>query len=55
MNRLSVIVVTKNEEFTIAACLESLKRVDELIVVDDMSTDMTVEIAKRYTKNIFLN
>ncbi len=55
MNRLSVIVVTKNEEFNIRACLESLKWVDELIVVDDMSTDRTAEIAKRYTKNIFLN
>ena len=53
MNKLSVVVLTKNEEGCIADCLESVKWADELIVVDDQSTDKTVEIVKRYTDKIF--
>jgi len=51
--KLSVVVLTKNEEACIADCLESVKWADEIIVVDDQSTDKTVEIAKRYTHKIF--
>ena len=50
---VSVVVITKNEEANIAACLESVKLADEIIVVDDESTDNTVEIARRYTDKIF--
>ncbi|MCM8770315.1 MAG: glycosyltransferase family 2 protein [Candidatus Omnitrophica bacterium] len=51
---LSVVILTKNEEARISECLESVKSADELIVVDDFSTDKTVEIAQRYTDKIFL-
>lgn len=44
--RLSVVVLTKNEEKNIERALNSLKFCDEIIVVDDFSTDKTVEIAK---------
>ncbi len=44
--RLSVIVITKNEEAHIQACLESVAFADEIIVVDSGSTDRTVEIAR---------
>ncbi len=44
---LSVIVLTKNEENNIAACLDSVAWCDEKIVIDDHSTDKTVEIAKK--------
>jgi glycosyltransferase involved in cell wall biosynthesis len=50
---ISVVVITKNEEANIALCLESVKLADELIVVDDESTDKTVEIARKYTDKIF--
>ena len=50
--KLSVVVLTKNEEVVIARCLESVKWADELIVVDDNSTDRTVEIVKRYTDKV---
>ena len=53
MIRLSVIVLTKNEELCIAQCLESVKWADEIIVVDDQSTDMTVEIVKKYNCKVF--
>jgi glycosyltransferase involved in cell wall biosynthesis len=45
MTRLSAIIITKNEEANIAACLESLAFCDERIVVDAGSTDATVSIA----------
>lgn len=44
---LTAVVLTKNEEKKIKRCLGSLAFCDELIVVDDFSTDRTVEIAKR--------
>ena len=47
MVKLSVVILTKNEEACIAECLESVKWADEIIVVDDESTDKTVEIVKK--------
>src|SRR5664279_3560650 len=46
MRSLSVILITKNEAANIRACLESVARADELIVVDSGSTDDTVKIAR---------
>ncbi|HPB68170.1 MAG TPA: glycosyltransferase family 2 protein [Candidatus Omnitrophota bacterium] len=44
---VTAVVITKNEEARIRACLDSLKGwVDEIVVVDDMSEDRTVEIAR---------
>jgi glycosyltransferase involved in cell wall biosynthesis len=51
---LSVVILTKNEESRIARCLDSVSWADEIIVVDDESTDKTVEVAKRYTNKIFI-
>lgn len=51
---LSVVVLTKNEEQRIAACLDSVKWADEIIVVDDESADRTVEIARRYTNKVLI-
>jgi len=46
--KVSAVVVTKNEEKKIAGCLESIKWMDEIVLVDDRSTDRTVEIAKKF-------
>ena len=51
---IASITITKNEETNIRACLESLKWVDKLIVVDAESTDRTVELAKAYTPKVFV-
>ncbi len=50
---VSVVVLAKNEEACIAECLNSLSWVDEIILVDDLSHDHTVEIASKYTDKIF--
>jgi len=52
MARLSVIVLTLNEERNIGDCLESVSWADEIIVADSGSTDRTVEIARKYTERI---
>ena len=47
-------VITKNEEYAIGPCLASVKGwADEIILVDDESTDKTVEIAEKYADKIF--
>jgi len=54
MEKVTVVVITKNEEDNIAECLETAAWADELIVVDDESTDSTREISKKYTDKIFV-
>lgn len=48
---LSCIILTKNEEQNIIDCIESvIDFCNEIIVVDDNSTDMTLEVLKQFTK-----
>src|SRR5215218_10475254 len=51
---ISAVVITKNEEANVAACLDSLQWVNELIVVDAESMDRTADIARRYTDKVFI-
>lgn len=44
---LSAVILTRNEEKNISKCIESLKFCDEIIVVDDNSTDKTTQIAQK--------
>ena len=47
MAKLSVLILAKNEEKFIGACIKSVKNfADEVIVIDDFSTDNTVSICK---------
>jgi Glycosyltransferases involved in cell wall biogenesis len=43
---LSAVILTKNEEKNIERCLESLDFVDEIIIVDDYSSDRTLSLIK---------
>ena len=50
---LSVVIVAKNEEAAIVDCLKSVKGwADEIIVVDDESTDKTVGISAEYADKV---
>ncbi|MDC4204090.1 MAG: glycosyltransferase family 2 protein [Candidatus Manganitrophus sp.] len=51
--KVSVTVITRDEEGEIDACLQSLAWADEIVVVDSGSTDRTVEIARKYTEKVF--
>jgi glycosyltransferase involved in cell wall biosynthesis len=53
MEKLSVIIITYNEESNIKDCIESVKWADEIIIVDSNSTDKTIELAKKYTDKIY--
>jgi glycosyltransferase involved in cell wall biosynthesis len=52
--RLSVVVVTLDEEERIRTCLESVAWADELIVVDAESHDKTVAVAGELTEHVFV-
>jgi len=51
--KISIAIITKNEEDRIEECLKTLSFADEIIVVDSESTDKTVEIAKKYGCRIY--
>src|SRR2546426_2616947 len=53
-HEISAVLIVRNEERLVRMCLENLKEaVDEIIVVDQESTDRTVEICRGYTSNIY--
>ena len=52
--RVSVVVVTRNEEERIRACLEAVAWADELIVVDAESEDKTASIARELTDHVIV-
>ena len=52
--KITVTIITLNEEEFIQDCLESAWNVaDEIIVVDSLSTDNTREIAKKYGARVY--
>ena len=55
MQKISVIIITFNEERNIARCIKSVEGVaDEIIVVDSNSTDKTVEISEMLGAKVIL-
>lgn len=44
---LSAVIIARNEEKNIVDCIESIKFFDEIIVVDNNSSDLTVDLAKK--------
>lgn len=55
--KVTVVVAARNEEENIVACIESLKALDydhellQIIIVDDSSTDNTLNLIKSHTNN----
>src|SRR3989339_1553131 len=55
MNKLSVVLATRNEEENIGRCLESVKTIaDEIIIVDEYSKDKTKKIAESFGAKVYL-
>jgi len=52
--RLSVTVITLDEEERLRACLESVAWADEIVVVDAESHDKTVQIAREFTDHVLV-
>jgi len=53
--KLSVVLATLNEEANLGKCLESVRGLaDEIVIVDQYSTDKTVEVAKRFKAKIIM-
>ncbi|CCN80367.1 Beta 1-4 glucosyltransferase LgtF (UDP-glucose--Lipooligosaccharide beta 1-4 glucosyltransferase) [Vibrio nigripulchritudo SFn27] len=52
---IAAVIITKNEEGSLKDCLESLKWVDEIVIVDSGSVDKTESIAKQYTDKFYVN
>ncbi len=51
---ISLCMIVKNEEQTLARCLDSVADLmDEIIIVDTGSTDQTKTIAARYTDRVY--
>ena len=54
MKKISLCMIVRDEEKTIARCLDSIKDVvDEIIIVDTGSIDKTKEIVAKYTNKIY--
>jgi glycosyltransferase involved in cell wall biosynthesis len=51
-SKLSVTIITRNEEAQIGDCLESVRWADEIIVVDTGSLDRTLDICHKYTPHV---
>lgn len=52
--KISVVISAFNEEKMIEDCLKSVKGLaDEIIFIDNTSSDTTVKIAKKYTSHVF--
>lgn len=51
--KITAAILTKNEEKNLPFCLKSISWVDEVIIVDDNSTDKTIILAKKAKAKIF--
>ena len=53
---LAVVLIVKNEEKHLRACLDTVKDwVDEIVILDSGSTDQTEAIARQYTDKFYSN
>src|SRR4030042_622253 len=51
--KISVYMITFNNERTVQRALESVRWADEIVVVDSFSTDGTVDICRKFTDRVF--
>ena len=54
LNKLSLVIISQNEEAALEQCLQSCASlVDEIVIVDSGTTDSTQEIALKYKARFF--
>ncbi len=53
--KLSVVILTHNSSDVIRGCLNSIKTADEIIIIDDYSSDSTLSLAKLFQPTIIQN
>lgn len=53
MKKLSVVIITKNEEKNIRRCLDSVSWADEIVLIDSQSEDNTRAIAEEFGAKIY--
>lgn len=53
MPKITAVIHTLNEEDNIRSCLESVKWVDEIVIIDMYSYDKTVDICREYTERVY--
>lgn len=51
--KISALIITFNEESNLDRCLQSIKWVDDIVIVDSFSSDNTISVGKKYTNNIY--
>ena len=52
---ISVVLIAKNNEATLPACLDSVQWADEIILLDSGSTDRTIAIAEEHGAKVFID
>lgn len=51
--QITAVILTNNEESNISDCLESIKQIGNIYVVDSGSTDRTIDICERFGARVF--
>lgn len=46
---IGILIITKNEELNLDACLQTCQQFKEILIIDSFSTDATETIARKYT------
>ncbi len=55
-NKLSVLIITYNEEKNVENCIQSVQPIaSEIVIIDSESTDKTVEFAKNTGAKVFVH
>lgn len=50
---LSAVIIARNEEKNIKQCIKSLAFCDEVVVIDDYSTDKTAKLSRQYAAKVY--
>lgn len=51
--KISAVILTKNEEKNLERCLRSIDFCDEIILIDDFSSDQTIKIANKFNAKVY--